>query len=150
MEKAISSLIADKGFTRVSMAADGNCFFNAVVYLMKHHGVKTSMTALRRNAAAQLQREATKYEPFFTHDTDPKSEYSAATRAIGRSRTWNTQLSDIVIDVVAQLLNISITIYDVADDGTINKYEFPRDGSSTEHHINLVRVDDCHFDALEQ
>lgn len=140
---------AIKGFTRVPMPADGNCFFNAVVYLMKRHGIKTSMTALRRSAAEKLRQDSAKYEPFYSHDKDPKREYAAATRAVARSRTWNTQMSDIVINVVAELLNITITIYNVAADGTVDKYEFPRSGEG-EHHINLLRVDDCHFDALEQ
>ncbi len=146
MEKAISDLVADQGFVRTRMTGDGNCFFNAIVYLLKERGIKTSMTALRRAAAERLIAEEEKYGPFFMHDKDHKREYAAATRSIARSRTWNTQMCDIVINVVADLVGAHLTIYNMHADGSFDEYTV--EPTTTKVALNLLRLDDCHFDAL--
>ncbi len=142
---SVSALLSDEGLCRVKMAADGNCFFNAILHLTDKKPYK-SMTALRRAAAEELRRAQDSYLPFFVFDKDKEAEYAKATRALERSRMWNAQVIDIAITVVASLIGANLVIYNVTAGG-IDKFEVEVEGAAKTYH--LLRTNDNHFDALE-
>jgi hypothetical protein len=140
----MEKVIAANGFTLTEMPGDGNCFFKALVHLTK----KSSMTALRRAVAERLREKKADYMPFFTFGKNHEAEYMKATKAVERSRCWNNQIMDIVIMAMADVIGANFTIYNVDDEGHVEKYEVATAGSS--RHLHLLRTGDNHFDALEQ
>lgn len=140
----MNTLLEDRGLTRIRMAGDGNCFFHAIVHLLKKAGIRTSMTALRRAAAEHLRSAEAEYTPFMVEGAD----YEKAVRSLERSRTWNSQLCDIAIVVVAKLLEARLTIFNVAG-GEVTEIDI--EGAAVpKRTIHLLRVDDNHFDALSE
>ena len=144
MDQAISDLITANGFCLSEMPGDGNCFFKALVHLTK----KSSMTALRRQVAERLRDKKADYMPFFVFDKNHESEYMKATRSVERSRYWNSQIMDIVIMAMADVIGASFTIYNVDDEGGVDEIKVTAKVAT--QHFNLLRTGDNHFDALEE
>ena len=149
MESSINELISERGFTRKSVAPDGNCFFNALVLSLGRQGRKTSMTALRAIASVALIEKKDDFLPFFDAEGDEglaEEEYLKGARAVRRSKCWDHQMVDLVVGLMPELLEINLTIFNVGEDGEIIEYETQVEGANVS--LVLLRINDNHFDVL--
>ena len=148
MESSINNLIQERGFTRKSVAPDGNCFFNALVIALGRQGRKTSMTALRAMASVALIEKKADFLPFFDAEVGDlaEEEYLKGARAVRRSKCWDHQMVDLVVGLMPELLEANLTIFNVGEDGEITEYETQVEGAKVS--VVLLRIDDNHFDVL--
>ncbi len=148
MESSINNLIQERGFTRKSVAPDGNCFFNALTLALGRCGRKTSMTALRAMASVALIEKKHDFLPFFDAEEGglAEEEYLKGARAVRRSKCWDHQMVDLVVGLMPELLEANLTIFNVGEDGEIIEYETQVEGAKVS--ITLLRIDDNHFDVL--
>ncbi len=114
----IQSLFKLGKFTPEPVQADGNCFYRAVAKgyykdVDMHH-------MLRRTTIEHMMETAAEYVPYFESQKSLMDKLNANKR-LG---VWNTDLADMVPQVVAALIGCCIHIYAVTENDTIMKYTF--------------------------
>lgn len=120
------------------MIGDGNCFYRAAATHL--YADPNKHLLLRRTLIEHMAEEQGQYVPFFE---SPK-KFQNVLHANKRAGVWNSDLADLVPVALAQLLNIRVEVFSVADTGEIQKYTF---GSEQPNPIRLL-LKDNHYDLL--
>jgi len=124
------------------IAGDGNCFYRALALAV--YDDESFHTTIRSTTINSIQMDAETYLPYFSKN---EKRFLAALHANKRTGVWNTEIADIVPQVVPDVLDINLGIVDYDDDTkmlTIHKFGECA-GRKT---VWVLRTDGSHYDLL--
>lgn len=107
-EKRLDTALVHNGLQRVSIAADGNCFFHAAAL----HVLGQEHQSLRENLCQHMEDNIEHYEGFFEAEDDNKRR--SALDGINQLRTngaWNTEANDILPLALANMTKRRIKVF---------------------------------------
>ena len=119
------------------IACDGNCFYRAVAKAVL--GDESRHAELRKRTMDHLRQHEQTYLPFF----ESSKSFRFAIAANRRDGVWNTDITDIAISALPQILNITLHIYNTEND---TKFIVGNEGEV----YTLQRVNDSHYNILIQ
>jgi hypothetical protein len=124
------------------ITGDGNCFYRALAIAV--YDDESFHTTIRSTTMNTIQSDAETYLPYFSKN---EKRFLTALHANKRTGVWNTEIADIVPQVVPDILDVNLGIVDYDDDTkmlTIHKF-----GESAERKtVWLLRTDGSHYDLL--
>ena len=124
------------------ITGDGNCFYRALALAV--YDDESFHTSIRQTTVNSIQSDAETYLPWFSKN---EKRFLAALHANKRTGVWNTEIADIVPQVVPDVLDINLGIVDYDDDTkmiTIHKFGECA-GRKT---VWLLRMEGNHYDLL--
>jgi hypothetical protein len=133
------SFLISNNFQLSQIPGDGNCFYKAVAeaYYKDQEFHKT----LRHMTMNRLVDEREKYAVYLSDNITNMMRTIAANRRLG---VWNTEISDLAVTIVPELLKVTLKIHDVNADTKINTITI----GESETIIHLLRTNGNHYDLL--
>jgi hypothetical protein len=125
-----------KGFTRIPVASDGNCFYTATGFFYE-----LNASAMRNLIVKYFIFKKAEYSIFF----ESEAAFIKAVKENSMARIWNNDLADILPYATAQLLQRDIIVHNY-DNKYIKQIRIPVTTSS-DPPIHLFRSN-CHYEIL--
>ena len=128
-------------FVPQNVAADGNCFYRAVSLGL--YGTEDRHAKLRADCMAAFLRKKDSYAVYF----ESMEKFIRCVHANKRDGVWNTDISDMTPDVVADMLGVHIAVYNknIFSGAVDAPAEFNAGATTT---VRLLRVANCHYNLL--
>jgi hypothetical protein len=105
----LNRLLAPNDLTLHRIKPDGDCIFNAVIFLIENANPQISVEGLRRIVADHMLEYSDEYSPFV--HLNPATSYKDAVIKIRAPGEWNTALCDAVPLALCNILNETMVIY---------------------------------------
>jgi hypothetical protein len=139
-------------FNLIKIPEDGNCLFNCFI---KDNITKKTISRLRGDAASHIEDNLEDYEDYIKYNIDSEniSEYTDVIRKNGE---WNNDISDILPQVLSNILQVNVYIYDfntnLASGGEELLFDEPviiPENKPYKNNIYLKHSNGLHYDLFE-
>ena len=109
-EKRLDNICISNNVQRISIPADGNCFYSATIYqLNQNEKYSQDITSLRSAVCKVLMDRKDHYEGFY--DTNSTRSYEEEVEYLKISGHWQASLASCIPEIVCTILNCSMIIY---------------------------------------
>ena len=132
-EACLKDFLEEKGFNRIKVPGDGNCFYHALTKFLKlsqDNSLPNKYHLTIRNLVVDKMMENIEdVAPYLTGNEDAVDQI----QSLRAENEWNNDASDLVSQYASKALNVKIIIYDVKNPKKASKIFMRRINSKNEY-----------------